>query len=207
MNLTDLYIEKNKHEQMLLDRGYKYIAGVDEVGRGPLAGPVTIGAVILDPQNPIYGLKDSKKLSKKQIAKLAVEIKEKAISYAVVSSTAQTIDKIGISVAIKMCMRKAIYRLEQKPDFILIDYQDLNFKNIESMAIIKGDDNSNSIAAASIIAKDARDNFMIRTSKKYPHYDFESNVGYGTKAHLEALDKYGPVSGIHRYTFKPIRKD
>lgn len=207
MNLNKLYLEKNKYERKLLDQGYHYIAGVDEVGRGPLAGPVTIGAVILDPQNPIYGLKDSKKLSPTQIAVLAHEIQEKALSYAVVSATPQTIDKIGISVAIHKCMRKAIRKLDITPDYILIDHEYLKFNRIESMAITKGDDNSNSIAAASIIAKYTRDQKMIKLGKVYPQYGFEKHVGYGTKQHRLAIEENGPIEAVHRYSFKPIRKD
>ncbi len=207
MNLTKLYVEKNKHEQELLDQGYKFIVGIDEVGRGPLAGPVTIGAVILDPNVPIYGLKDSKKLSFTQIEKLAFEIKEKAICYAIVSATPETIDKIGISNAIHRCMRTAVRKLEVKPDYILIDHEYLKFKGIESKAITKGDDNSNSIAAASIIAKASRDQKMIKSGKKYPQYGFEKHVGYGTKQHREAIENFGPIPKFHRYSFKPIRKD
>ncbi len=205
--LINLYLEKNKYEQQLLDEGYEYIAGVDEVGRGPLAGVVTIGAVILDPNNPVYGLKDSKKLSSKQIELLATEIKQKAIAYAIVSATPQTIDKIGIGHAIHKCMRGAIYKLGVTPDYILIDHEHLAFRSIESKAITKGDDNSNSIAAASIIAKHYRDQKMIKLGVEYPQYGFESHVGYGTKKHREAIAEFGPIEKVHRYSFKPIRKD
>ncbi len=207
MNLINLYTEKHKNELELYDQGYRYIAGVDEVGRGPLAGPVTVGAVILDPDTPIYGLRDSKKLSHKQISKLAAEIKEKALCYAIVSASPQTIDKIGISTAIHKSMRKAVRKLDTTPDYILIDHEYLRFRGIESAAITKGDDNSNSIAAASIIAKDARDSQMIKLGEKYPEYGFAAHVGYGTKKHREAIAKHGAIIGIHRYSFKPIRKD
>lgn len=206
-NLTKLYLEKNKYEHELHAHGYKYIAGVDEVGRGPLAGNVTIGAVILDPDNPIYGLKDSKKLSSAQISVLSKEIKEKAIAYAIVSATPQTIDKIGIANAIHKCMRSAVRKLNPTPDYVLIDHEHLDFRKIPSMAITKGDDNSNSIAAASIIAKHHRDQQMIKLGAKYPKYGFENHVGYGTKQHRLAIEEHGPISGVHRYSFKPIRKD
>lgn len=205
--LINLYFEKNKHEQELLDQGYNYIAGVDEVGRGPLAGVVTIGAVILDPNNSVYGLKDSKKLSAIQIATLAAEIKEKAIAYAIVSATPSTIDKIGIANAIHKCMRSSVRKLSVTPDYVLIDHEYLSFRGIESKAITKGDDNSNSIAAASIIAKHYRDQKMIKLGAKYPAYGFESHVGYGTKQHRQAIENYGPIKNVHRYSFKPIRKD
>lgn len=205
--LINLYREKNKYEQQLFDQGYKYIAGVDEVGRGPLAGVVTIGAVILDPNNPIYGLKDSKKLSAKQIETLATEIKTKALAYAIVSATPTTIDKIGIANAIHKCMRSSIRKLAITPDYILIDHEYLKFNGIESQAITKGDDNSNSIAAASIIAKHYRDQKMVKLGSKYPQYGFGAHVGYGTKKHRDAIAEYGPIENVHRYSFKPIRKD
>ncbi len=205
--LINLFEEKNRYETELQAKGFNYIAGVDEVGRGPLAGPVTIGAVILDPDKPIYGLKDSKKLSHSKIAELSAEIKDKALCYAIVSATPQTIDKIGISVAIHKCMRSAIRKLDITPDYILIDHEYLKFNGIESMAITKGDDNSNSIAAASIIAKHYRDQKMIKLGHKYPEYGFEAHVGYGTKQHRTAIETSGPIVGVHRYSFKPIRKD
>ncbi len=206
-NLKQLYNEKNKHESELLAEGFNYIAGVDEVGRGPLAGPVTVAAVILDPNKPIYGLKDSKKLSSKRIAELSDQIKENALSYAIVSATPATIDKIGISVAIHKCMRTAIRKLDISPDYVLIDHEYLKFNKIESKAITKGDDNSNSIAAASIIAKHDRDTKMEKLGVKYPQYGFEKHVGYGTKHHRETIEKLGPIPNVHRYSFKPIRKD
>ncbi len=207
MDLTTFYKQKNKYEQQLLDQGYQFIAGVDEVGRGPLAGPVTIGAVILDPDKPIFGLKDSKKLSHQKIEQLTTEIEEKALAYAVVSATPETIDKIGIRNAVHQCMRKSISKLAIKPDYILIDHERLEFRNAQSMAITKGDDNSNSIAAASIIAKCYRDRKMAKLGEKYPEYGFEQHVGYGTKMHREAIANHGPLPKVHRYSFKPIRKD
>ncbi|WOO89057.1 ribonuclease HII [Mollicutes bacterium LVI A0078] len=206
-NLRQLYKEKNKYEADLLASGFKFIAGVDEVGRGPLAGPVTVAAVILDPKKPIYGLKDSKKLSSKKIEELSNQIKQDALAYAIVSATPSTIDKIGISVAIHKCMRTAIRKLSITPDYVLIDHEYLKFNKIESKAITKGDDNSNSIAAASIIAKYARDTKMEKLGIKYPEYGFENHVGYGTKHHRETIEKLGPIPNVHRYSFKPIRKD
>lgn len=205
--LVNLYEEKNKYEAELLASGYKYIAGVDEVGRGPLAGPVTIGAVILDPAKPIYGLKDSKKLSHKQIEKLALEIYQNAICAVVVNAKPQSIDNYGISNIIRTSMRKAILKMNPRPDYVLIDHEKIEFKSIPSMAITKGDDNSNSIAAASIIAKYERDRYMIKLGRRYPQYGFENHVGYGTKKHREAIEEFGPIEAVHRYSFKPIRKD
>ncbi len=205
--LISEYEMRNHYEREYYAKGFKCIAGVDEVGRGPLAGVVTVAAVILDPQNPIYGLKDSKKLSRSKIKKLAVEIRQKSLAYAIVSSTPQSIDKYGISVVIKKCMKRAVAKLEITPSIVFVDHERVLFSNIESISITKGDDKSNTIAAASILAKDARDAKMIKLSKKYPEYDFASNVGYGTKKHLAALDKHGPIKNVHRYSFKPIRKD
>ncbi len=206
-SLEKNFLEKNKWEQKLYDDGITLIAGVDEVGRGPLAGIVTVAAVILDPNKPIYGLRDSKKLSRKQIKTLANEIKQKALCYEIVSSNPPTIDKYGISNVIRNCMKTAVFRLEQRPQYVLVDYEKLNFQSIKSISILNGDDMSNSIAAASILAKDYRDQKMIELAAKYPQYSFETNVGYGTVAHKQVIEKYGPIPNVHRYTFKPIRKE
>lgn len=205
--LVDEYEQRNVYEQDLYNQGYQLIAGIDEVGRGPLAGPVTVGFVILDPNKPIYGLKDSKKLSSKKIAELSKIIKTQAISAITVSVMPQTIDKIGIKNAVHLGMRKALYKSGIKPDYILIDYEQVTFQRIPSMGIIHGDDLSNSIAAASIIAKHARDEYMIKLSVKYKQYGFDKNVGYGTKIHIQALHDFGPIEKVHRFSFKPIRKD
>lgn len=198
------FLKRNQYEQQLYDQNVQFIAGIDEVGRGPLAGPVVCAAVILDPLVPIYGLKDSKKLSKKRIKELASIIKTQSLSYAIVSVSANTIDKIGIRKAVHLGMRRCIYKLNIKPQHILIDYELLNFKNIPSQAIVRGDDASNSIAAASILAKDYRDTLMKKIGEKYPEYGFDTNAGYGTKVHLQAIDKNGPIKDVHRFTFKPI---
>lgn len=207
MNKHEQYFEKNVYEQELYDSGYITVAGIDEVGRGPLAGPVTIGFVILDRDNPIYGLKDSKKLSKKQIELFASEIYQKAKVAFTVDVRPQTIDKIGIRNAVHFAMKKAVKQSPITPDFVLIDYEQVDFGKVPAKGIVHGDDVSNSIAAASIIAKHKRDKYMVKLSCKYPEYGFNTNVGYGTKEHLIALEKFGPIEKVHRYTFKPIRKD
>ncbi len=189
----------------LLNQGHKYIAGCDEVGRGPLAGPVVAAAVILDPFNKIEGLNDSKKLSEKKRLVLSEEIKKKAISYKITYVYPEEIDKINIYQASKKAMIESILALDIKPTFILSDAMPLTEIDIPHLSIIKGDAKSATIAAASIIAKVDRDNYMIELSKKYPEYGFEKHKGYPTKMHLEALRKYG-VLDIYRKTYGPVQK-
>ena len=178
------------------------IAGVDEVGRGTLAGPVVAAAVILDYKNIPNGIKDSKKISKKNrelISKYILETSIVSIGY----STSIEIDKINILKASLLAMKRAIEGLEKKPNIVLIDGNYVPDININAKPIVKGDNRSLSIAAASIVAKVYRDNLMTEYSKKYPGYLWEKNSGYGTKEHLEAIKKLG-VTPIHRTYFKPI---
>ncbi len=199
--INQRFTRMNEHEESLKSEGFNNIAGVDEVGRGPIAGPAVVAAVILD--QPIYGLNDSKKLSKKQIQELALEIKKNAKSYAIKEVSVKSIDKYGIRNAILKGMQQVIRKLEIKPDYVLVDYEKINIR-INNKAITKGDANVNAIAAASIIAKDYRDQKMIKFAKKYPGYDLENNVGYGTKKHLIGLEQFGYIEKMHRKTFKPI---
>lgn len=192
------------YEKALWNKGIKYVVGVDEVGRGPLAGPVVAAAVILDPNNLIKGLNDSKQLSSKKRQVLLKEIKEKAIAYAYCFIDEQTIDKINIYQASKKAMIDAIKKLSVKPEYILSDAMPLKEIDIPFDAIIKGDTLSASIAAASIVAKETRDDFMIKMDEVYPGYGFKNHKGYPTKAHLEALDKLG-ISEIHRKSYKPVQ--
>ncbi len=201
------YNQKNKYEKKYLDQGYKYIAGIDEVGRGPLAGRVYCAVVILNPDIPIYGLKDSKKLSKIKINILQEQIKKNCLDYAISYCEVQTIDKIGIKNAVILAMKKAVNKLKIRPNIVLVDYEKVDFNELESIAIKHGDDLSNSIAAASIIAKYERDKYMFKKSLKYPEYGFETNVGYGTKKHLEAIKVHGPIKKLHRFSFKPMREE
>lgn len=189
------------YENALLKKGYKYIAGTDEVGRGPLAGPLVCAAVILDPKVTIEGLNDSKKLTEKKRLLLDKEIKEKALAYSIVYIDIDEIDKLNIYQASKKGMLDAIDKLSIKAEFVLSDCMPLG--EIRHESIVKGDSKSASIAAASIIAKVERDNHMIELSKIYPEYGFESHKGYPTKKHLEALDEFG-VLDIHRRSYKPI---
>ncbi len=187
----------------LLNQGHKYIAGCDEVGRGPLAGPVVAAAVILDPFNKIEGLNDSKKLSEKKRIILNEEIKKKALAYKITYIYPKEIDKINIYQASKKAMIESILALDVTPTFILSDAMPLKEIDIPHLSIIKGDAKSATIAAASIIAKVERDNYMIELSKKYPEYGFEKHKGYPTKMHLEALRKYG-VLDVYRKTYGPV---
>lgn len=179
---------------------YEYVCGIDEVGRGPLAGPVMAAAVILPKNCDILYINDSKKLSPKKREEMAKKIEEIAVSigYGVVDE--KIIDEINILNATKRAMKIAIENLSVKPDFCLIDSVKLDNVSISQKSFTKGDEKSMSIAAASIVAKVKRDKYMVEISKKYPEYNFEKNKGYGTKEHIYMLKKYG-YSDIHRKTF------
>ena len=191
--------ELMQYERQLLDAGYKYICGVDEVGRGPLAGPVTCSAVIMPLDDLIQGVNDSKKVSKNKRIKLYDIIMEKAIAVNTVSYDNHQIDEMNILEATKACMRDAIMGLSIAPDVVLVDALKLDIP-YKTMGIIKGDALSYSIASASIVAKVTRDKFMFEMAEKYPEYGFESNVGYGTAQHISALKELG-ATPIHRKTF------
>lgn len=182
---------------------YENICGIDEVGRGPLAGPVVAGAVILPKNEPILYLNDSKKLSEKKREMLYDEIMEKAVATGIGMVSPARIDEINILQATYEAMRLAVQNLKVKPDLLLNDAVTIPGLDIDQVPIIKGDAKSVSIAAASIIAKVTRDRLMAEYEAVMPGYDFASNKGYGTKAHIEGLKKSGPCP-IHRRTF--IRK-
>lgn len=186
-------------ERELLSKGYRYICGVDEVGRGPLAGPVCTCAVIMDLEKIIEGITDSKKVSEKKREKLFSEIKENAIDYAVAMLDNDQIDTLNILNATKKCMVHSIMALETKPDIVLVDALKLDIP-YEQKELIKGDLYSYSIGAASILAKVTRDKLMVEYDKIFPEYDLKSNKGYGTKKHIEAIKQYG-LTPIHRRTF------
>lgn len=191
-------------EQKYYDLGKEYIAGVDEVGRGPLAGPVVSAAVIMPKDFYIEGVTDSKKLSEKKRIMYEKLILENAISIGISFISEKVIDEINIYEASRKAMIDAISKLKVKPDIVLVDAMPLNI-DIETESIIKGDEKSFMIACASVIAKQARDNYMNELSKIYPEYGFEKHKGYPTKAHKEALKKYG-VLDIHRKTYKPVQE-
>jgi len=192
------------YENALLSRGVRFICGVDEVGRGPLAGPVVAGAVILNPDIMIDGLNDSKQLTENQREKLAVMIERNALAYAVHFVDPKVIDEVNIYQASKLAMIEAIKKLSIVPEHILSDAMPLQEAGVPYTAIIKGDTLSASIAAGSIIAKVARDHFMVEMANHYPGYGFEKHKGYPTKAHIEALKSLG-TTPIHRKTYKPVR--
>ena len=191
-----------EYENGLYNKGIKYIAGIDEVGRGPLVGPVVTAAVILPKDFYDERINDSKKLTEKKREMLYDVIMENAISVGIGMSSEKVIDEINILEATKKAMLEAINNLNVKPDYLLIDAVKLN-TDIPQLSIIKGDAKSESIAAASIIAKVTRDRMMIELDKEHPEYDFKHNKGYGTKKHIDALYKYG-VLKEHRKSFEPI---
>ena len=194
--------EKNmwEIEQALWEKGTGVICGVDEAGRGPLAGPVYAAAVILPDNLEIPGLDDSKKLTDKRRRELMPIIKEKAIAYGIAFAGHEEIDKINILQATYLAMERAISKLQVKPDMALIDGNRAKDFGVPCQTIVGGDAKSASIAAASILAKVTRDNYMVDMAKQYPQYGFEVHKGYGTKAHYAALTEHGP-SPIHRMTF------
>ena len=191
-------------ENELYESGIKYIAGIDEVGRGPLVGPVVTAAVILPKDFYDERINDSKKLTEKKRELLYDVIMENAVSVGIGISSEDVIDDINILEATKKAMIEAVNNLSVKPEHLLIDAVKLNI-DIPQTSIIKGDAKSESIAAASIIAKVTRDRMMIELDKEHPEYDFKHNKGYGTKKHIEAIEKYG-ILKEHRKTFAPCNK-
>ena len=200
----DLRLEKMlAYEKELYAQGIDLIAGVDEVGRGPLAGPVVAAAVILPKACKIPGLNDSKKIPKSKHKEIYEAVLQNAISIGIGVKDNQVIDQVNIYEATKLAMMEAIGQLEPQPQHLLIDAMKLDLP-IPQTSIIKGDANSLSIAAASIVAKVTRDQMMEEFDREYPGYDFAQNAGYGTAKHLAGLDKLG-VTPIHRRSFEPIK--
>ena len=192
-------MDKLVYERKHLSDGKRYIAGVDEVGRGPLAGPVVCASVIMPLDDIIDGVDDSKKLSEKKREKLFEIIKEKAICYHIEEISEQEIDEINILNAVKKCMTLAVEKLSIKPDITLVDGNDTNLP-INAEYIVKGDSKSYTIGCASILAKVYRDNLMTEYAKEFPEYGLEKHKGYGTKAHIEKIKEIGPCK-LHRRTF------
>lgn len=183
----------------------RYIAGVDEVGRGPLVGAVVTAAVILDPNKPIAGLMDSKKLSEKKRLLLAEQIKQNALAWSLGRAEAEEIDQLNILQASMLAMQRAVENLAILPDFVLVDGNRLPKWSYPSQAVVKGDSLVAEISAASILAKVARDQEMLLLDQQYPQYGFAKHKGYPTKLHLEKLAQFGPLP-IHRKSFAPVRK-
>jgi len=201
--LQEKFIEMNHFERKVRAQGFNLIAGVDEVGRGPLAGPVTAAAVILPEDFFLAGIDDSKKLTEKKRQEFAAIIRQEALAYNVAMIHADEIDEINIYEATKKAMKAAIVSLDPKPDFLLIDAMKLDTP-YPTDSIIKGDAKSISIAAASIVAKVARDEYMKELAINYPVYGFQQNMGYGTQEHLQAIKKHG-ITPYHRKSFAPVR--
>lgn len=200
----DLSLEKMlAYEKELYAQGIQLIAGVDEVGRGPLAGPVVAAAVILPENCKIPGLNDSKKIPKSKHYAIYQAVLDQALSIGIGIKDNQVIDQVNIYEATKLAMLEAIQELDPRPQHLLIDAMKLDLP-ISQTSIIKGDANSLSIAAASIVAKVTRDQMMATYDQEYPGYDFTQNAGYGTSNHLEGLEKHG-VTPIHRRSFEPIK--
>jgi ribonuclease HII len=193
-------------EQLLMmEYGGQRIAGVDEAGRGPLAGDVVAAAVILDPLRPIEGLCDSKKLSAERREELALLIRERALAWSVASASVAEIDELNILQASLLAMQRAVQVLDPQPEFVLVDGNQLPRWRYASDAVIGGDDLVPAIAAASILAKVHRDRALLELETLYPGYSFASNKGYGTAAHLQALENLG-VTPVHRRSFAPVKK-
>lgn len=189
-----------EYEKDLYSKGYEYICGIDEAGRGPLCGPVVAAAVILRKSDKIEGVNDSKKLSEKKREQVFEEIRKRAIAYSVGIVDEKTIDEINILEATRLAMKKAVEGLKQKPDYALVDAEKKVPIDTPYTPIIKGDTLSESIAAASIIAKVTRDRMIVELDKQYPEYNFAKNKGYGTKEHTEAIKEHG-LCPAHRRSF------
>ena len=187
-------------EKEYISDGFNCICGVDEAGRGPLAGPVCAAAVILPVGAVIPGLDDSKKLTEKKREALYDVIKETAVSYGIAFASEKEIDEMNILNATFLAMKRAVEKLGVKPDLALIDGNQKPHMGINEVTVIKGDGKSMSIAAASVLAKVTRDRYMLELDKKYPQYEFKKHKGYGTKLHYEKLLEYG-ISDVHRKTF------
>ena len=198
--MEDLYT----YERELIKQGITLIGGIDEVGRGPLVGPVVAACVILPLNYQLEGLTDSKKLSEKKREQFYEILKKEALSIGVGIVSAEKIDEVNIYEATKLAMQDAIKNCALKPEYLLIDAMKLD-TSIPSNSIIKGDSKSLSIAAASVIAKVTRDRMLIELDKKYPMYDFKHNKGYPTKKHLEAINQFGIID-LHRKSYAPVKE-
>lgn len=202
--LVEQFQEMQKYEHALWQSGRRFIAGIDEVGRGPLAGPVVAAAVILPEDFHLLGLTDSKKLSPQKREHFYHYIKDHAICYGIGIVDSEAIDQINIYEATKLAMIQAVKSLSETPDHLLIDAMKLDLA-VEQTSIIKGDATSISIAAASVLAKETRDTYMKELAREFPQYGFDKNMGYGTREHLIALVEVG-VTREHRRSFSPVKE-
>ena len=202
--MQEKYAEMSVFEQELYQKGLRFVAGLDEVGRGPLAGPVVAAAVVLPKNCGIIGLNDSKQLSAKKREELFIEIQNKAVAIGIGIADHEEIDRVNIYQASKNAMKRALADLSITPEHLLVDAMTLD-TDIPQTSLIKGDARSITIAAASIMAKVFRDNLMKDYHGVFPHYGFDQNAGYGTKTHLEGLAAHG-ICPIHRKTFAPVKQ-
>lgn len=193
------------HEAELRARGYRFIAGVDEVGRGSLFGAVVAGAVILSPDDPIRGLNDSKQIDPERREVLAGRIRERAVSWAVASVDAATIDRVNIYEASRMAMKLAVQQLTPSADFLLVDAVALDLP-LPQQPLVQGDERCHAIAAASILAKVYRDQMMREWDKFYPEYGLANHKGYHAPEHMRAIQEFGPTP-LHRMSFEPVRRN
>lgn len=193
-----------KYERALWQNGHRYVAGMDEVGRGPLAGPVVTCAVILDPSFDLIEVTDSKMLSRHEREQLYLHIVDEAVEVSIAVNSSQVIDQLNIYKATQQAMIRAVHSLHHQPSHLIVDAVPLEL-TIPQTTLIKGDQKSISVAAASIVAKEYRDHLMADYARLYPGYGFEENMGYGTKKHLAGLAQHG-VTPIHRRTFAPVPK-
>ncbi|HFD79401.1 MAG TPA: ribonuclease HII [Gammaproteobacteria bacterium] len=198
-------MEQQEDELLRLQRSVSRLAGVDEVGRGPLAGPVVAAAVVLNPARPIDGLRDSKKLSERRREALAREIRERALAWSLGRAEVEDIDRINILQASLLAMQRAVAGLSLTPQLVLVDGNRCPRLEVPARAVVRGDDRVAAISAASILAKVSRDHEMVELDRRYPGYGLARHKGYPSKAHLEALQQLG-VSPVHRRSYAPVRK-
>ena len=202
MNKNDMY----RYERKYWNQGNEYILGLDEVGRGPWAGPLVVAGCILPKCYKNDEINDSKKLSMKKRERLFDEIIKSAIAYDILFISAQDVDKLNPKQASINGMYEVFSSIKPTAQVVLIDAEKVPKIKVKTESIIKGDAKSISIAAASILAKVARDRYMIEIANKYPEYHFDSNKGYGTIEHLKAIQKFGPIKGFHRFSYRPIKE-
>ncbi|PKL45392.1 MAG: ribonuclease HII [Candidatus Riflebacteria bacterium HGW-Riflebacteria-2] len=203
--IIKLNSEHYHYEESARAAGYRLVAGGDEAGRGPWAGPVYAAFVILNGEKRIEGLDDSKKLSRKRRRELFEQIKTDALAFGIGTASPEEIDRINILEATRLAFQRAFTGLPQSPDYVLLDFIKLPWLSLPHQAFARGESISASVAAASILAKEARDRYMEEVAQMYPQYGFDKHMGYGTAAHQQALLAHGPCS-LHRRSFRPIKK-
>lgn len=195
-----------KFERQFYSDDVRHIVGIDEAGRGPLAGPVVAAAVVFDPAYKNEDINDSKKLTVKKRLELFEEIKAHALDYGIAFASAEEIDELNIYAATKLAMKRALAQIQVPYELILTDAMPFTDLPVDVIPVIKGDAKALNIAAASVLAKVTRDLYMDDLEKQYPDFSFSLHKGYGTKAHLEELDAHGPIEGVHRKSFGPVKK-